>query len=98
LINIFYIAYKNNNVALLPVRRQSERHEGRGVDGNAHMRDPGGDAMQGTCECGMTLERPSSRTGCALCGTIGCRSCSIEVEATHYCRWCATSLAHGQPA
>ena len=54
--------------------------------------------MQGTCECGMTLERPSSRTGCPLCGTIGCRSCSIEVEATHYCRWCATSLALGQPA
>ena len=54
--------------------------------------------MHGTCECGMTLEQPSSRTGCQECGTPGCRSCSIELEATHYCRWCATSLALGQPA
>ena len=54
--------------------------------------------MHGTCECGMTLEQPSSRTGCQECGTPGCRSCSIEMEATHYCRWCATSLALGQPA
>jgi hypothetical protein len=54
--------------------------------------------MPTTCECGMTLELPSSRTGCSECGTAGCRSCSIEMEATHYCRWCATSVALGQPA
>jgi hypothetical protein len=41
----------------------------------------------------MTLDRPSPVTGCSECGTACCRSCSIEVEDTHYCRWCAMSRA-----
>ena len=49
--------------------------------------------MNATCECGMTLEPPSRRTGCQECGTAGCRSCTIEVVAVTYCRWCATSVA-----
>ena len=49
--------------------------------------------MNATCECGMTLEGPARRTGCQECGTVGCRSCSIEVETMTYCRWCATSVA-----
>src|SRR5207237_8407942 len=55
--------------------------------------DGGGDAMNATCECGMTLEAPARRTGCQECGTVGCRSCSIEVDTITYCRWCATSVA-----
>lgn len=54
--------------------------------------------MHGTCECGMTLEHPAQRTGCRECGTAGCRSCSIEMEAVRYCRWCATTLALARPA
>jgi hypothetical protein len=54
--------------------------------------------MARTCECGMTLENPARRTGCRECGAPGCRSCAIEVDATIYCRWCATSLAPGARA
>jgi len=54
--------------------------------------------MNATCECGMTLEAPSRRTGCQECGTAGCRSCSIEMETITYCRWCATSVAQSHTA
>lgn len=54
--------------------------------------------MHTDCECGMTLEQPSHRTGCQECGTGGCRSCSIAVDTVTYCRWCATSIAPGQAA
>src|SRR5256885_10913240 len=91
LINIFYRAYKNNNVALSSPRRHSGPT--RDTDGTRNGRDAGGDAMNATCECGMTLEGPARRTGCQECGTVGCRSCSIEVETITYCRWCATSVA-----
>lgn len=49
--------------------------------------------MNTACECGMTLERSSSRIGCQECGTIRCKSCLIKVAANTFCRWCATSLA-----
>jgi hypothetical protein len=49
--------------------------------------------MDAMCECGMTLESRTATTACQECGTAGCRSCSIEVRANTYCRWCATSLA-----
>jgi hypothetical protein len=52
--------------------------------------------MPSQCECGMTLERPSQRTGCRECGTAACGSCAITVETTPYCRWCAP--AHRQAA
>src|SRR6266480_317136 len=39
--------------------------------------------MNATCECGMTLEGPARRTGCQECGTVGCRSCSIECGDHH---------------
>src|SRR5437899_2912669 len=40
--------------------------------------------MNATCECGMTLEPPSRRTGCQECGTVGCRSCTIEMGTGTY--------------
>lgn len=46
--------------------------------------------MNATCECGMTLEQPARPAGCAECGTSCCRSCSVELEANAYCRWCAS--------
>ena len=54
--------------------------------------------MNATCECWMTLESPARRTGCQECGAAGCRSCSIELETLTYCRWCATTVAHGRAA
>ena len=54
--------------------------------------------MNATCECVMTLEPPSRRTGCHECGTAGCRSCTIEVGTVTYCRWCATSVAQSHAA
>jgi hypothetical protein len=48
--------------------------------------------MNLSCECGMTLDRPSARHRCPECGTGICRSCSIELDAVTYCRWCATTL------
>ena len=60
--------------------------------------DAEGNPMNATCECGMTLEAPSRRTGCEECGTVGCRSCSIEMETITYCRWCATFVAQSHAA
>ncbi len=54
--------------------------------------------MNAMCECGMTLEPPSRRTGCQECGTAGCRSCTIEMGTVTYCRWCATSVAQSHAA
>jgi hypothetical protein len=51
--------------------------------------------MNVACACGMTPEQPSQRTGCQECGTAVCRSCSIELETTTYCRWCAPSVPLG---
>ncbi|PYM19545.1 MAG: hypothetical protein DMD81_03560 [Candidatus Rokuibacteriota bacterium] len=48
--------------------------------------------VNAVCECGMTLDRPRSRTQCSDCGTGMCRSCSIEVDGVTYCRWCVTSI------
>jgi hypothetical protein len=48
--------------------------------------------MTPTCPCGMTLEQPSRRTDCPDCGTACCLSCTIEVDARTYCRWCATAF------
>jgi hypothetical protein len=45
--------------------------------------------MTATCRGGMVLEGPEGPTGGHECGTPGCRSCAIEIETTHYCRWCA---------
>jgi len=50
--------------------------------------------MPTNCECGMRIEPPSTRlTPCHECGTVRCRSCAIQLDATIYCRWCAISLA-----
>jgi hypothetical protein len=54
--------------------------------------------MNANCQCGMTLEHESARAGCLECGTAVCRSCSLEADHNMYCRWCATSLAHGVAA
>lgn len=51
-----------------------------------------------TCECGMTLEHAGANHGCPECGTKICRSCGVELEATTYCRWCATSVSEGRAA
>jgi len=44
------------------------------------------------CHCGMTLEQ-DRRAACAECGTTVCVSCSLEFDATTYCRWCASTTA-----
>jgi hypothetical protein len=49
------------------------------------------------CECGMTVDQPAGRTRCHECGTATCRSCSVEFDATPYCRWCALTSALAQP-
>jgi hypothetical protein len=49
--------------------------------------------MPTTCECGMTLERPSCAAPCQECGTVGCRSCAIYGADYTYCRWCAMVFA-----
>jgi hypothetical protein len=54
--------------------------------------------MNPNCQCGMTLEQPTAKTGCPECGTPICRSCGVELETTTYCRWCATSLGVSQAA
>jgi len=68
----------------------------RGRDGKLDLNGAAADssarstAMPTTsCECGMTLEEPTQRTGCRECGAAGCRSCTIIVDAVPYCRWCA---------
>jgi len=48
--------------------------------------------MSTACHCGMTLER-DRRASCAECGTTICASCSLEFDATTYCRWCASTSA-----
>jgi len=40
----------------------------------------------------MTLEQ-DRRAACAECGTTVCVSCSLEFDATTYCRWCASTTA-----
>jgi hypothetical protein len=50
------------------------------------------ETIMGTaCDCGMTLEHHDRHLGCTECGTRCCPSCSLEFDATPYCRWCATS-------
>jgi len=44
-------------------------------------------------DCGTTIEHARTHS-CQDCGTTCCRSCSVELSATTYCRWCATSVAH----
>jgi hypothetical protein len=53
--------------------------------------------MGTACDCGMTIEHRDRYLGCNECGTRCCPSCSLEFDATPYCRWCATStgLARG---
>ena len=48
--------------------------------------------MRHACHCGMTLERRHT-LGCEECGTPVCSSCSLELDSTPYCRWCAASMA-----
>jgi hypothetical protein len=43
-------------------------------------------------DCGTTVGHAAAH-GCEDCGTTCCRSCSIELAATTYCRWCATTVA-----
>jgi hypothetical protein len=50
------------------------------------------------CDCGMTVEQPAGRTHCHECGTATCRSCSVEFDATTFCRWCALTTALARPA
>src|SRR5262249_5982862 len=52
----------------------------------------GGTTMSTACHCGMTLER-DRQASCAECGTRICASCSLEFDATTYCRWCASTSA-----
>ncbi|MGH2399847.1 MAG: hypothetical protein ACRDF6_08365 [bacterium] len=54
-------------------------------------------AMGHGCGCGMSLEQ-AARTRCHECGTETCRSCSIQFDATTFCRWCATTSALARPA
>jgi hypothetical protein len=53
--------------------------------------------MNTACHCGMTLER-DRQAACAECGTTICASCSLEFDATIYCRWCASTSALGRSA
>ena len=48
--------------------------------------------MTTACHCEMTPE-PDRRAPCAECGTTVCASCSLEFDATTYCRWCASTTA-----
>src|SRR5262249_26080906 len=67
------------------------RARGRSV--RAPLRTPvGGIAMSTACHCGMTLE-PDRQAACAEWGTTICASCSLEFDATTYCRWCASTTA-----
>ncbi len=50
------------------------------------------------CQCGMTHEHHEARMGCRECGTTVCRSCSLGWDDQTYCRWCATTAAHGHVA
>ena len=43
-------------------------------------------------DCGTTLAQAGAHS-CQDCGSTCCRSCSIELAATTYCRGCATSVA-----
>lgn len=45
------------------------------------------------CECGMTVDQSGERTRCSECEAPICQSCSVEVDATAYCRWCAVTRA-----
>jgi hypothetical protein len=45
-----------------------------------------------TCECGL-LHEQTSAASCQECGTAGCPSCALEIDAKTYCRWCAALLA-----
>lgn len=53
--------------------------------------------MKTSCDCGMTIEHGARHIGCHECGTPCCPSCSLEFDATAYCRWCATSRALALP-
>jgi hypothetical protein len=49
--------------------------------------------MNVTCPCGITLVREARLTLCRECGSPGCRSCSVQIDAETYCRWCAAAPA-----
>jgi hypothetical protein len=48
--------------------------------------------MPPICTCGMLVEPPTRAARCPDCGAACCRSCTIEVDAQTYCRWCATAF------
>ena len=53
--------------------------------------------MTTACHCGLSIDH-ERRAACAECGTTVCASCSLDFDATTYCRWCATTTALQRPA